>query len=349
MMGPSVSVIIPARNERQTIAACLAALRQQTVGAQQLEVIVVAAGDDGTAAVATNAGSGQFGRFEVVSLTDGDKNTALRIGCTHATGDPLILLDADTELSASAVAEFVQLLAREPRTVAHGAMAPRIDNWVARYSELNRKLVKQLHFDGHLSGEVIAMPRAALGEGDLAELFPEGIGANCDAYLGRVLHQRGWRTMYAASACARTLFPWTVRGLFASQLRNRRSAMMTLPLHEAALQGIHSLVLWAALPAAIVASSYSTTLAVVCVLPLMVHVGGLAWRIESLRRRGGGDYRHVLPLFAVLDFIARGLKGWAFVERLLGKRPASVFRGERPTAPLAANPGSCLAADRIEV
>jgi len=349
VMPSPVSVVIPARDECHTIGACLAALRRQTIGAERLDVIVVAAGNDGTAEAATHAGSAQFGRFDVIELADGDKNAALRVGCARAIGDPLILLDADTELSATAIAEFVRLLISEPRSVAHGAMVPRIDTWVARYSELNRKLVKQLHFDGHLSGEVIALPRAALNENDLTVLFPDAIGANCDAYLGRVLRQHGWCTRYAANAGATTLFPWTVRGLLASQLRNRRSAMMTLPLREAALQAAYSLMLWVALIAAIAVVPRSRILAMVCATPLVVHVGALAWRIASLRRSGYGSYWRAFPPYAVLDLTARGLKCWAFVERMLGRRPSSRFHGERPAAPLASNAPVSLTADRVKV
>ena len=226
-------------------------------------------------------------------------------------------------------------------------MAPRIDTCVARYSELNRKLVKQLRFDGHLSGEVIAMPRMALAEVDLAELFPDGIGANGDAYLGRVLRRRGWHTRFAAAATATTLFPWTVRGLLASQLRNRRSVMMTLPKSEAALQATYGLMLWIALPAAAIASRYSALLGIVCALPLIVHVANSAWRVESLGRHGYGTYWRVLPLYLVLDLIARGLKCWAFVERLMGKQPFTEFHGERPLSPLTASASVPLNADRI--
>jgi cellulose synthase/poly-beta-1,6-N-acetylglucosamine synthase-like glycosyltransferase len=347
-MAPFVSVVIPARNEEPTIAACLQALRRQTIGAAQLEVIVVAAGDDRTAATAMNAGDGQFRRFEVATLGEGDKNTALRAGCARATGDIVVLLDADTELAPNAVAEFVRLLASEPRGVAHGAMIPRIDSWVARYSELNRMLVKQLHFDGHLSGEVIALPRAALCGVDLTELLPDGIGANGDAYLGRVLRQRGWRTLYAQNARATTLFPWTVKGLLASQLRNRRSAMMTLSLPDAALQATKSFALLMSLPVAAVVARHSALLAIACAMPVVLHVGGVAWRIELLRRNGLGDHRRALATYAMLDLMARGLKFWAFVERLVGRRPPSVFHGERPVQPLSAKTNAALAVDHIE-
>jgi len=328
-----VSVVIPARNEEQTIVACVRALREQSVSATALEVIVVVAGDDRTAAVAASADAGEFGRFEIVRLEEGDKNAALRAGCARATGETLLLLDADTELAPTAIEEFVRVLASAPRTVAHGAMHPRINTWVARYSELNRKLVKQLSFDGHLSGEVIALPRAAVAD-DLATFFPDNVGPNCDAYLGRILRQHGWRTAYASAATATTLFPWTVRGLIASQLRNRRSAIATLSWMEAVPQAAKSAVLVVALPIAIALWSYSAKWAVVCASPLFVHVASFAWRVESLRRRGYGDYRLDIPLFATLDVIARGLKLWAFLERVVGRRPLNIFRGERPETPL---------------
>ena len=127
-MALEVSVVIPARNEAAAIGGCVAALARQSVGAAALEVIVVAAGEDETAGAAEGAARGAgFGRFEVVRLERGDKNVALRIGCARAATATVILLDADTELAADAVAE----LARAVRGRAHAVHGAAIDRRVA--------------------------------------------------------------------------------------------------------------------------------------------------------------------------------------------------------------------------
>ncbi len=325
-----VSVVIAARNEEHTIGASLRALRRQSVGCESMEVIVVAAGDDRTGDVAMREGEDQFWRFDVVRLTAGNKNAALRVGCARAQGEMLVLLDADTELAPDAVAELLRAVRQSPHTAAHGAMVPRITTWVSRYCEFNRRLVKDLRFDGHLSGEVIVLPRAALRPDDLCELFPDGVGAADDLRLTLALRQRGWHIAYAPAAVAKTLFPWSLRGLVVSMLRNRRGVMAVLPLSDATLQAGKSTLLMLALPTAVVAAPRSAGLAMLCVAPLMLHIGVLSRRVAALRQRGLGDHRAALPVLVTLDLLGRSLKLWAFVERLFGRRAQLTFRGERP-------------------
>jgi cellulose synthase/poly-beta-1,6-N-acetylglucosamine synthase-like glycosyltransferase len=326
---PVASVIVPARDEETTIGGCLQALARQTLGPRRLEVIVVASGGDDTAETATREGTGRFGRFEVLRLQAGNKNAALRHGCANARADMVVLLDADTEPDPTALAAILDTLAHHPRSVAHGAMRARCRTAVARYSELQRNLVKELHFDGHLSGGLIALPRAALPAEDLPRLLPDEVGAIDDAYLGNMLRQGGWQIVYAPTAIATTLFPWTLRALLASLLRNRRGTMTHEPLPQALLQGAKSLVLLAGVPLALLLVSRSLFLAVVCTLPLLAHIALLVRRIRALRARGLDADRLSVPVFIALDLAARGLKLWAVIERVLGRRPPTAFRGER--------------------
>jgi hypothetical protein len=323
-----VSVVIPARNERATIPSCLRALRDQTIGASRLEVIVVAAGNDGTAEVARAEGEGRFGGFQVVELAAGNKNAALQAGCARAHGATVVLLDADTELAPAAINELLRALAADPGSAVHGAALPRVDTWVSRYWELNRQLVKDLRFDGTLSGEVVALPRALLVPADLPSLFPQATGAKDDLRLGRALTARGYRIRYAPAARGTTLVPSTLRGLLATMLRNRRGAMEVLPLRDAALQAANSALLLAALPAAL-ASRWSGVAALACA-PLVVHLGRLTAQVTTLRQRYPGARRASLPVFLAIDLVARALKLWAFVERAGGRRAPTTFRGERP-------------------
>jgi len=328
------SFIIPARNEEHTIGACLRALHRQSVGCERMEVIVVIAGEDGTGDVAVREGEDQFGRFEIVRLAAGNKNAALQLGCARARGEILVLLDADTELAPDAVAELLRAVHRPPHTAAHGAMVARITTWVSRYCELDRRLVKDLRFDGQLSGGVIALPRAGLRPDDLCELFSGGVPAADDYQLTVALRQRGWQIAYAPAAVGKTLFPWTLRGLFVSMLRLRRGRMAALPLADAGLQAGKSALLLLSLPGAVVTAPRSTGLAMLCLAPLALHIGVLSWGVAALRQRGLGDYRTALPSLVAFDLLGRGLKLWAFVERLFGRRAQLTFRGQRPETTL---------------
>lgn len=330
-LAVEVSVIIPARNEAPVIGACLDALAAQSVGASALEVVVVAAGEDDTGgAAALAAARAQFGRFEVMRLAHGNKNAALQLGCARATAPIVLLLDADTVLGADSVAKLACALRDGPERALHGAALPRVDTWVSRYWELNRTLVKELRFDGQLSGELIALRRTTLAAYDLATLFPEAIGAKDDLGLGRALAARGCAIGYLPTARATTLVPWTLAGLAATMLRSRRGAMALLPLGEASLQAAVSVALIGGVPAALVASHWSGILAAVCLAPLVSHIGVLASRLAALRRRGLGDHRCELPRFLALDLLGRALKVVAFVDRVAGRDPPRTFRGQRP-------------------
>lgn len=324
------SVIIPARDEETALGGCLQALRRQTVGAERLHVVVVVAGTDHTGTVAAREGADHFGRFEIVRLEAGNKNVALQAGCSRALAEVIVLLDADTEVQPDAIAVLLFVLAQQPGCVAHGAATPRIDTWISRYWELNRTLVKDLDFDGNLSGELVALPRAALPPADLSGLLPAEVSAEDDLHLGRRLQQRGWRIVYAPAARATTLVPWTVRGLMTTMLRSRRGLMRLLPFPDAAMQAAKSALLVGAVPAAVLVWHWSSALAALCIAPLIVHGIGCIRQVERARRIGLGDFRRELAAFIVLDLIGRGLKLWAFVERVAGRTQPVAFRGERP-------------------
>ncbi len=326
-----VAVVIPARNEAAAIGGCLTALARQTIGAAALEVIVVAAGEDDTAAAAERAArAAGFGRFEVVRLDRGNKNVALRTGCARAVAPTVILLDADTELAADAVAELARAVRDAPARAVHGAATPRYDTWVSRYWELSRQLVKDLRFDGTLSGEVIALRRETLERSGLAALFPERTGAKDDLALGLALRARGCAIGYVATAHATTLVPWTLGVLATTMLRSRRAAMRLAPLADATAQAAWSLALVGAVPAAVVTWRWSPALALALLAPLALHAAMLERRVAALRHLGLGAHRRELPTFVLLDVLGRAIKLWAFAERLVGRDARRAYRGGRP-------------------
>ena len=92
---PDLSVVIPARNEEASLAACLDSLVSQA--GLSFEIIVV---DDGSTD-RTRAIAASYRRIEVLSpgpLLPGviGKNNALIAGSAHARGDWLLFTDADT-------------------------------------------------------------------------------------------------------------------------------------------------------------------------------------------------------------------------------------------------------------
>jgi poly-beta-1,6-N-acetyl-D-glucosamine synthase len=115
-----VTVLIPAHNERDQIAGTIAALRRQT--RQPDEVVVVADNcSDETAAIAAEAGAEVFTTVGNTGRKAGAINQALVQFLPEASGDDCVLvMDADTELSARWIETATRELQANPRAAVGG-------------------------------------------------------------------------------------------------------------------------------------------------------------------------------------------------------------------------------------
>ena len=105
--GPSVSVVVPARDEEQSLPALLAALHASTVPV--VEVVVVDDGSsDRTAAVAREASARVLAAGSPPAGWTG-KAWACHVGAEATTGDLLLFLDADTVLEPDALGGLLEL------------------------------------------------------------------------------------------------------------------------------------------------------------------------------------------------------------------------------------------------
>ncbi len=110
---PSVSIIVPARDEAGRLPVLLASLRQLELA--PLEVIVVDDGStDATAALAAEAGAVVIAAPPRPAGWVG-KPWACETGALHAAGDVLVFLDADTRLAADGLGRLLD---------AHERLAP---------------------------------------------------------------------------------------------------------------------------------------------------------------------------------------------------------------------------------
>jgi chlorobactene glucosyltransferase len=114
---PSVSVIVPARNEAVNIVRCLSSIAASTYPEFELIVVDDRSGDD-TAALARRVARGNARRLEVVAgepLPDGwlGKPWACHQGARRATGEILLFTDADTTHGAVLLARAVAGLEEE--------------------------------------------------------------------------------------------------------------------------------------------------------------------------------------------------------------------------------------------
>ena len=119
-----VSVVVPARNEESDIAACLAAVLEQTWPADSTEVIVVDGGStDATAEVARSVLAGsKLAHWEVVANPSGATPANLNAGLRAATGDYLCRVDARSLVPPEYVETCVEVMERRPDVAVVGGM-----------------------------------------------------------------------------------------------------------------------------------------------------------------------------------------------------------------------------------
>ncbi|MBN1594255.1 MAG: glycosyltransferase family 2 protein [Candidatus Coatesbacteria bacterium] len=95
---PIISVVIPMRNERESIAANLRALAANDLAKDEFEVIVVdGMSEDGSADTAMKV-LGEMGNGRVLQNPKGITPVALNIGVENAWGDIIIILGAHSEV-----------------------------------------------------------------------------------------------------------------------------------------------------------------------------------------------------------------------------------------------------------
>jgi len=99
-----VSIIVPAYNEEVVIGRSIVSLLQQTY--PNMEVIVV---DDGSKdQTYLYAKRYESNRIKVITKPNGGKSRAINTGIEYATGDLVMVVDADSRLNDDAVALMVQ-------------------------------------------------------------------------------------------------------------------------------------------------------------------------------------------------------------------------------------------------
>ncbi len=138
--APQISVIIPAMNESQGIAAVIAKVRQavEKLG-RSYEIIVVDDGStDETAEKAFAAGAVVL--CHPYNIGNG---AAIKTGIRSASGNVMVMLDADGQHPPEQIPQMVEMLSKyhmvvgartsESETSAHRNFANRVYNWFASY------------------------------------------------------------------------------------------------------------------------------------------------------------------------------------------------------------------------
>ncbi|MEP9402946.1 glycosyltransferase [Sphingomonas silueang] len=236
---PTVSVIIPAYNEERVIAASVARVLASEYS--DLQVIVA---DDGSKDATSAIVRAQFAddpRVLLLTLRNGGKAAALNHALTHATGEIVIALDADTQFEPLTIARLARWFA-DPKlgAVAGDARVGNRVNLVTRWQAVEYITAQNLErralagFDAMtvVPGAVGAWRRAAL---DAVGGYPENTLAE-DQDLTIAIQRAGWRVTYDPNAVAWTEAPESFRALARQRYRWAFGTLQCLWKHRAILR-----------------------------------------------------------------------------------------------------------------
>jgi peptidoglycan-N-acetylglucosamine deacetylase len=217
-----VSVLVPAYNEEKVIVKTV----ERILGSdhKDLEVIVV---DDGSADNTSDVLQAAFGdnpRVMLIRVTNGGKAAALNIGLSHAKGDILVALDADTQFQADTIPRLVRwFYDPEIGAVAGNAKVGNRTNMITRWQaleyivaqNLERRALAALGTLTVIPGAVGAWRKSVLQE--MGGFHSDTLAEDQDLTIG--IQAKGWRVRFDSSAIAWTEAPSTFTGLARQRFR----------------------------------------------------------------------------------------------------------------------------------
>ena len=228
-----ISVIVPAFNEQDTIAATVRTLAASTH--RQLDIVVV--DDDSTDATADRVEALSLDNVRLVRVPSGGKATALNTGVALARHDLIVMVDADTIVDPDALHELVQPFG-DPSV---GAVAGNVKvgnrrRLLGRWQHieyvigfnLDRRLYDALGCIPTIPGALGAFRRRTLQE--TGGLSHDTLAEDTD--LTMAILRGGWRVVYQENARARTEAPATLRQLSQQRYRWSYGTMQAMWKHR---------------------------------------------------------------------------------------------------------------------
>ena len=233
---PDVSIIVPAFNEQEGIAACVRSLAAANY--PDLDIVVVDDGStDDTAAVVAGLA---LPNVRLVTQPNAGKPAALTKGIHEALHDILILVDADTVFEPDAVRALVVPFGQDDvGAVSGNTKVGNRRGMLGRWQHieyvmglnLDRRMFDVLHCMPTVPGAIGAFRREALedvggvGDDTLAE----------DTDLTMAICRAGWRAVYAADARGWTETPATLGQLWRQRYRWCYGTMQAMWKHRGAI------------------------------------------------------------------------------------------------------------------
>jgi cellulose synthase/poly-beta-1,6-N-acetylglucosamine synthase-like glycosyltransferase len=224
---PSISVIVPTFDEALLIARRLENLKKQFYPMDKVEIVLVDSGStDGTADIAEKWRLGNPDtRLNIVKqLVRKGKADALNTGLGHASGEVVVLTDADSMWDEKALQNAVKYLSdpsvgavtgvKQPVNLSPHAGTTTEVVYRSLYNTV-RVAESKIHSTPIFNGELSCFRRDLLG---LVGGFPTDIGAD-DSHMAMLIALRGHRAICVPDAVAFELYPSSWKGYFAWKKR----------------------------------------------------------------------------------------------------------------------------------
>lgn len=126
-----LSIIVPVYNEEKTVIQMLDKLVAIRIPGVEKEIIVVDDGSTDASALKLKTQNVKLKTFTVITHTKNQgKGAAVRTGMKHATGEYLIIQDADLEYDPKYIAKLVKPIIQGKATVVYGTRLKRLPNFM---------------------------------------------------------------------------------------------------------------------------------------------------------------------------------------------------------------------------
>ncbi|WP_406514085.1 bifunctional polysaccharide deacetylase/glycosyltransferase family 2 protein [Streptomyces sp. NBC_00161] len=231
----TVTVLVPAYNERECIANTLNSL---AAGDYPIEVIVIDDGStDGTADIVEEM---DLPFVRLIRKVNGGKSSALNSGIAAASHDIIVMMDGDTVFESSTVRELVQPFG-DPAigAVAGNAKVGNRDSLIGAWQHieyvlghnLDRRMYDMLGVIPTIPGAVGAFRKEALLR--VGGMSDDTLAEDTDITIAMLCE--GWRIVYAERARAWTEAPASLQQLWSQRYRWSYGSMQAMWKHRGAV------------------------------------------------------------------------------------------------------------------
>jgi cellulose synthase/poly-beta-1,6-N-acetylglucosamine synthase-like glycosyltransferase/peptidoglycan/xylan/chitin deacetylase (PgdA/CDA1 family) len=220
--APIVTVLIPAFNEEKVIVTTIERILSSDY--PNLDVLVIDDGSKDHTAYITRSHFRDESRVSVLSIPNGGKANALNVGLSHAKGEVVVALDADTQFERTTISRLVRWFTDpEIGAVAGNAKVGNRINMITRWQALEYIVAQNLERRALSALDTLTVVPGAVGawrRDVLLELggFPADTLAE-DQDLTIAIQTKGYQVQFDSSAIAWTEAPGTVKGLAKQRFR----------------------------------------------------------------------------------------------------------------------------------